>query len=111
MRAIMAGFWSAGLLMSMASYADTIEVDVNGLTCAFCVDSLQRQLQKMPAIEQVDVSLKSKKVRIVSRADSIDIEQVRAKNSSNVNGNSSNVWTFPTGKESSNPIFEPEAQI
>jgi len=78
MRAIMAGVWGAGLLMSMASYADTIEVDMNGLTCAFCVDSLQRQLKKMPNVEQVDVSLNSKKVRIVSRADSIDIEQVRA---------------------------------
>ena len=65
------------LLLSSATTAATIEVDVQGLTCAFCVDSLQRQLKKLPDIEQVDVSLRSKKVRIISSADSIDIEQIR----------------------------------
>ncbi len=65
------------LLLSSATTAVTIEVDVQGLSCAFCVDSLQRQLKKLPDIEQVDVSLKSKKVRIVSSADHIDIDQIR----------------------------------
>lgn len=65
------------MALSTVSYADTIEVDVNGLTCAFCVDSLQRQLKKMPNVEQVDVSLKFKKIRIVSRADNINIEQIK----------------------------------
>ena len=65
------------LLLSAASTADTIEVDVHGLTCAFCVDSLQRQLKKLPDIEQVDVSLKSKKVRIISSAEHVDIARIR----------------------------------
>jgi copper chaperone CopZ len=65
------------LLLSSATTATTIEVDVQGLSCAFCVDSLQRQLKKLPNIEQVDVSLKSKKVRIVSNADHIDIDRIR----------------------------------
>ena len=65
------------LLLSTASTADTIEVDVHGLTCAFCVDSLQRQLKKLPDIEQVDVSLKSKKVRIISSAAPVDIARIR----------------------------------
>ena len=65
------------LLLPSATTAATIEVDVQGLTCAFCVDSLQRQLKKLPDIEQVDVSLKSKKVRIVSSADHIDIDRIR----------------------------------
>lgn len=65
------------LLLPSAATATTIEVDVQGLTCAFCVDSLQRQLKKLPDIEQVDVSLKSKKVRIVSSADRIDIDRIR----------------------------------
>ena len=77
MRAIKAWFWVASLALLPASYADTIEVEVNGLTCAFCIDSLQRQLKKMPDVERVDVSLKFKKVRIVSRADNINIEQVK----------------------------------
>ena len=65
------------LLLSAATTAATIEVDVQGLTCAFCVDSLQRQLKKIPDIEQVDVSLKNKKVRIVSSADHIDLDLIR----------------------------------
>ncbi len=67
----------AALALSAATSADTIEVDVHGLTCAFCVDSLQRQLNKLPDIEQVDVSLKSKKIRIVSSAEHMDLARIR----------------------------------
>jgi copper chaperone CopZ len=77
MRAFTVVALAIALLLSTASTADTIEVDVHGLTCAFCVDSLQRQLQKLPDIEQVDVSLKSKKVRIVSSAAHVDIARIR----------------------------------
>ena len=71
--------WAALLVLALnaVANAETIEVDVQGLTCAFCVDSLQRQLRKLPDIERVDVSLKSKKVRIVSSAAQIDIDQIR----------------------------------
>ena len=65
------------LMLSAVTSADTIEVDVHGLTCAFCVDSLQRQLKKLPHIKQVDVSLKSKKVRIVASAEHMDIARIR----------------------------------
>jgi len=65
------------LALSMATTAATIEVDVQGLTCAFCVDSLQRQLKKLPDIERVEVSLKTRKVRIVSSAEHIDLDRIR----------------------------------
>ena len=65
------------LVAIAATNAETIEVDVQGLTCAFCVDSLQRQLKKLPSVEQVDVSLKTKKVRIVSSAEHIDLDLIR----------------------------------
>ncbi len=77
MRVFRAGALLVALMLSAATSADTIEVEVHGLTCAFCVDSLQRQLKKLPNIEQVDVSLKSKKVRIVSSADNMDIDRIR----------------------------------
>lgn len=77
MSSIRVWLWVAALLLSSVSYADTIEVDVNGLTCAFCVDSLQRQLKKVPDIEQVDVSLKHKKIRIVFLAESISFEKIK----------------------------------
>lgn len=66
----------AGIAFSGSTVASTIEVDVHGLTCAFCVDSLQRQLRKLPDVEQVDVSLKLKKVRIVTRSDSTDLKKI-----------------------------------
>lgn len=66
-----------GLVFVTAASAETIEVDVQGLTCAFCVDSLQRQLKKRPDIEQVEVSLKTSKVRIVSSKENIDFDEIR----------------------------------
>ena len=77
MKVLRSGVLLLALLVSAATVADTIEVDVHGLTCAFCVDSLQRQLKKLPDIEQVEVSLKTKKVRIVSRSEHIDRARVR----------------------------------
>jgi copper chaperone CopZ len=77
MQVLRSGVLLVGLLLSAATVADTIEVDVHGLTCAFCVDSLQRQLKKLPDIEKVEVSLKTKKVRIVSSSEHIDRARVR----------------------------------
>lgn len=77
MKVLRSGVLLLALLVSAATIADTIEVDVHGLTCAFCVDSLQRQLKKLPDIEKVAVSLKAKKVRIVSSSEHIDRARVR----------------------------------
>ena len=49
--------------------AKTVEVDVHGMTCAFCVDSLQRKFSKMENVSKVDVSLKLKKVRLETAED------------------------------------------
>ncbi len=73
------GLWVlvGALVLPPTINATTIEVKVHGLTCAFCVDSLQRQLKKVPDIERVDVSLKNNKVRIVSSAEQVDIDRIR----------------------------------
>ena len=71
------GLFVVMLALPTTILATTVEIDVKGLTCAFCVDSLQRRLKKLPDIEQVDVSLKTRKVRIVSSADHIDIDVIR----------------------------------
>ncbi len=69
------------LLMSIAFpitvFSETLEVDINGMTCAFCVDSLQRKLGKLPEITQVDVSLKNKKVRIDTGDEKADIDAIK----------------------------------
>ncbi len=70
----------AALILALGTVsvsATTVEVDVEGLTCAFCVGSLQQQLRKLPGVEQVQVSLKTKKVRIVSSAEHLDTQLIK----------------------------------
>ncbi len=57
--------------------AEQIEIDVHGMTCAFCVDSLQRNLGKLPDVESVKVSLKHKKVRIETVGDTVNIDRIK----------------------------------
>ena len=57
--------------------AEQIEIDVHGMTCAFCVDSLQRNLGKLPDVESAEVSLKHKKVRIETAGDTVDIKRIK----------------------------------
>ena len=52
------------LLLNDGALARTVEVEVHGMTCAFCVDSLERKFKKMDSVENVQVSLKSKIVRL-----------------------------------------------
>ncbi len=68
------------LLMSpfATARAETVEVDIHGMTCAFCVEGLQNELSQLPDVARVDVSLKNKKVRIVSVGESLDMERVRS---------------------------------
>ena len=72
------------LLMSMVIslsasnvIAGQLEVDIHGMTCAFCVDSVQRNLSKLPDVKSVEVSLKLKKVRIQTTSEKVDIERIR----------------------------------
>lgn len=55
----------------------TVEVDIHGMTCAFCVDAVRRNLIKLPDVNQVEVSLKNNRIRIHSDADKLDIERVK----------------------------------
>ncbi len=54
----------ASMVYQVAISAETLEVTIHGMTCAFCVDGLQRNLVKLPGVERADVSLKHKKARI-----------------------------------------------
>lgn len=51
-------------LITQAVNARTVEIDVYGMTCAFCVDSLERKFGKMEHVSKVEVSLKNKKIRL-----------------------------------------------
>ena len=45
--------------------AATIEMNVNGLVCAFCAQGIEKQLRKFPATADVVVSLEHKLVAVV----------------------------------------------
>ena len=53
-------------LFTEVGVARTIEVEVHGMTCSFCVDALQRKFKKVPHVIKVDVSLKLKKLRLMT---------------------------------------------
>ncbi len=40
-----------------------LEIDIDGMTCAFCVYSLEKELGKLSEVKQVLISLKSNKAR------------------------------------------------
>jgi copper chaperone CopZ len=56
--ALTLAFVSAGAL------AETIEMKVNGLVCAFCAQGIERTLRKNPAVIDVVVSLEDKLVAV-----------------------------------------------
>lgn len=66
------------LLLALPVQADKVEVDILGMTCSFCVEGLQDELSQLPDVAQVDVSLKNKKVRIISKGESLDLDRVRS---------------------------------
>jgi copper chaperone CopZ len=52
------------LLSSASAQAATIEMNVNGLVCAFCAQGIAKQLRKFPATADVIVSLEHKLVAV-----------------------------------------------
>jgi len=60
------------LLLPGFSHAATIEMDVNGLVCAFCAQGITKTLRGFPATVDVVVSLE-KKLVAVSTKEGMDI--------------------------------------
>ena len=67
-------------LMIGAAGADTIEMKVYGLVCAFCAQGIEKTLRKNPATEDVVVSLENRLVAISTKpgADIADAELKQA---------------------------------
>jgi len=63
------------LLLGFSSLASakTIEMDVNGLVCAFCAQGIQKTLKAFPAAEAVYVSLENRIVAVQLK-DGTDID-------------------------------------
>src|ERR1700689_3995369 len=52
------------LTVGASAQAATIEMNVNGLVCAFCAQGIEKQLRKFPATADVVVSLEQKLVAV-----------------------------------------------
>ena len=59
-------FLAVSFLLTVSSWAAaaTIEMDVNGLVCAFCAQGIEKTLKKFPATDGVFVSLENRVVAI-----------------------------------------------
>ena len=57
---------------ALAGHAATIEMEVNGLVCAFCAQGIEKKLRAFPATSDVIVSLEERLVA-VSTKDGQDI--------------------------------------
>jgi len=61
-----------------AGQQQTIEVEVTGMTCPFCVYGTEKKLKKLDGVESVEVSLKKKKARIVFQEGQVaDIKAIK----------------------------------
>ncbi|NQZ23350.1 MAG: heavy-metal-associated domain-containing protein [Colwellia sp.] len=67
----------AALSITFSVNAKTIEVEVHGMTCALCVDTLNRKFNKMAGVSKVDVSMKMKKVRLETDSKLPTIEMIK----------------------------------
>jgi copper chaperone CopZ len=52
----------------LAEPHEVLEIDVAGMTCAFCAYGVEKNLGKLPGVEKVQVSLEAKKARVVMKA-------------------------------------------
>lgn len=55
-------------IASSSAYATTIQMTVNGLVCAFCAQGIEKKLRKLPATEDVFVSLERKVVAVALKS-------------------------------------------
>ena len=55
-----------------------LEIDINGMTCPFCVYSLEKELGKLSEVEKVLISLKLNKARLTLKEGAhIDADTLR----------------------------------
>ena len=65
------------LTMTSMAYSRTVEVDVHGMTCAFCVDSLEKNFKKLDTVSKIQVSLKNNKIRLETTETEPTIEAIK----------------------------------
>jgi len=64
-------------VVMQTSSARTIDIDIQGMSCAFCAESLNRNFKAMKSVSKVEVDLKLKTVHLETAADSPKIETIK----------------------------------
>ena len=64
MRKLKVALFALALFAASAVSAKTIEMDVNGLVCAFCAQGIEKSFKAMPATGKVYVSLENRIVAV-----------------------------------------------
>ncbi len=54
--------------LAIAGPQEVLEIDVAGMTCAFCAYGVEKNLGKLAGVEKAQVSLEAKKARVVMKA-------------------------------------------
>jgi copper chaperone CopZ len=60
---------AALLLLAPPVFADTVQLEVNGLVCAFCAQGIDKSLRKFAATQDVFVSLEHRLVAVELKPD------------------------------------------
>lgn len=58
-----------GLLLSFSVFAAKVEVDVSGMSCGMCIESITKELKGTEKAENISVSLEDKKARFTEAKD------------------------------------------
>lgn len=66
-----------GIFTASTSMASTIEIEVNGLVCAFCAQGIQKSLKKFPEAKDVLVNLEHRLVAVEVGDEDIADEALR----------------------------------
>ena len=62
----------------MARHDQTVEIDLSGLSCSFCVYGLKKNLEKHAEIDKAEISLKQNKARIhLTPEASLTVEEIK----------------------------------
>lgn len=56
-------------LAGASTHTKSFTVSVKGMVCAFCAQGIEKKFKEMPEVKSVQVSLKTKKVDVVTKGD------------------------------------------
>ena len=64
----------------LAGNTQIIDIDIEGMSCKFCVYSVKKNLSELPGIDKADVNIDTKKAHIIMQEGlQADVEQIKQK--------------------------------